>query len=135
MVIRYIKNLINEIVKLKRETIISDYIKGMERPEVKDKYLKRWIRNILSSIGSVNKELDNIGIKSQNISNTARNSPKKGMNLAISLTNVNNREQTLELNTTSNLESLIAYKNKLQQNYVNIFTLIYDFSRHLQSRQ
>jgi len=50
MVIRYIKNLINELVKLKKDSIVNDYLKGVEMHRVKDKYIKRWIRNVLLSI-------------------------------------------------------------------------------------
>ena len=51
MVIRYIKNLINELVKLKKDSIVNDYLKGVEMHRVKDKYIKRWIRNVLLSMG------------------------------------------------------------------------------------
>lgn len=50
MIIRYIKNLINELVKLKRDSIIQDYMNSVEKQQTKDKYIKRWIRNILSAL-------------------------------------------------------------------------------------
>ena len=51
MVIRYIKNLINELVKLRKDSIKLDYLKALDnRPDTKDKYLKRWITNILTSL-------------------------------------------------------------------------------------
>lgn len=60
MIVRYIKNLVNEIVQLKREGIVQDYIKSVEQHTVKDKYIKRWIRNILSSLSKKEETLGNI---------------------------------------------------------------------------
>jgi hypothetical protein len=48
--IRYIKNLISEIVKLKKESVIQDYMRSVELHDCADKYIKTWIKNILSSI-------------------------------------------------------------------------------------
>lgn len=53
-VIRYIKNLINELVKLKKESICNDYLKSVELHSIKDKHIKRWIRNILNNINEAN---------------------------------------------------------------------------------
>jgi hypothetical protein len=50
MLIRYIKNLISEIVKLKKESVIQDYMRGVELHDNCDKYIKTWIKNILCSI-------------------------------------------------------------------------------------
>jgi hypothetical protein len=52
MIIRYIKNLISEIVKLKHDTVIENYVNSVEKHEITDKYLKKWIKNILSSISN-----------------------------------------------------------------------------------
>ena len=48
VVIKYIKNLINEIVKIKKNKIIEDYNKGVKSNSVPDKYIAVWIKNCLS---------------------------------------------------------------------------------------
>ena len=50
-VILSLKNLLIEMTKLKKEAIIEDYIKGVETHEIHDKYIKRWIKNTLDSLG------------------------------------------------------------------------------------
>jgi hypothetical protein len=87
MVLRYIKNLINELVKLKKDNIVNDYLKGVEYHRMKDKYIKRWIRNVLIAL---------------NEGNSTTN--------ATSNSNLSSRGQP------NNLDQLIAYKNRLQQN-------------------
>ena len=110
-VIRYIKNLINELVKLRKESIIDDYIRGVEKHSKKDNHLKKWIKSILSSVTSVsnNPSTSNISNASKEEKNTiSASSPKSPTNETTSSQN--------------NIENLIAYKNKLQQNNkVNIF--------------
>jgi hypothetical protein len=89
MVIRYIKNLINELVKLKKDSIVNDYLKGVEMHRVKDKYIKRWIRNVLLSIS-----------ESKAACSTKVNS---GMN-------INPIHTTRQTTSTDNTQ---AYKNKV----------------------
>ena len=89
MVIRYIKNLINELVKLKKDSIVNDYLKGVEMHRVKDKYIKRWIRNVLLSIS-----------ESKATSSTKVNS---GLN-------INPIHSTRQTTSTDNTQ---AYKNKI----------------------
>ena len=48
VLIKYIKNLINEIVKIKKNKIIEDYNKGVKSNSVPDKYIAVWIKNCLS---------------------------------------------------------------------------------------
>lgn len=89
MVIRYIKNLINELVKLKKDSIVNDYLKGVEMHRVKDKYIKRWIRNVLLSISDTK----------------ALSSTKVNSGLNINPIN-NGRQQTSS-------DNIHAYKNKI----------------------
>lgn len=105
-VIRYIKNLINELVKLKNESIKLDYLKGVDRPEVKDKYIKKWIINILASL---------------EVSENKKNNQEP---LAQSVSFNNLSQSFISSDPSNNIENLIAYKNKLQQTNVNkIFDL------------
>lgn len=48
VVIKYIKNLINEMVKIKKNKIIEDYADGVKNHEVPDKYIIVWIKNCLT---------------------------------------------------------------------------------------
>ena len=48
VVIKYIKNLINEMVKIKKSKIIDDYTKGVRNHSIQDKYIIVWIKNCLS---------------------------------------------------------------------------------------
>jgi hypothetical protein len=105
MVIRYIKNLINELVKLKKDAIVNDYLKGVEMHRVKDKYIKRWIRNVLLSMSEINK---------------ASSSGK----VSSAYSNLN----TMTANTSrqpASSDNLQPFKNKVQQTHVNIFYLIF----------
>ena len=104
MVIRYIKNLINEIVKLKKESIVDDYTKGVDKHKIKDKYIKRWIRNILSSL-NINTDLNE-----STFMNTIQTHVYNANNTVNNTSNINNLQSSKQ-----NIENLIAYKNKLQQ--------------------
>jgi hypothetical protein len=98
MVIRYIKNLINELVKLKKDMIVNDYLRGVEMHRVKDKYIKRWIRNVLLSISDNNKAATtNKGNTNYpNVNTTAANTSR-------------------QINSSDNVG---MHKNKGQQNHV-----------------
>ena len=130
MVIRYIKNLINELVKLRKDAIKLDYLKGVDRPEVKDKYLKRWITNILASLqsntGNSLNELNNLD-NNENRDLIMNTNSNVNLMTSQSFAKDSNRED-------NDIESLIAYKNKLQQTNVNNSIIIYLlFIRHIQS--
>ena len=51
MIIRYIKNFIIDIVKIKKTDIMEDYNKSIGNNQYKDKYIYNWIRSTLDSIG------------------------------------------------------------------------------------
>jgi hypothetical protein len=99
MVIRYIKNLVNELVKLRNEAIKLDYLKGVDRPDVKDKYMKKWIINILASM------------EHSDGKKTERNTLTQSVSMTQSFVS--------ESTPSNNIENLIAYKNKLQQSNVS----------------
>ncbi|MCQ2818180.1 MAG: hypothetical protein MJ252_13015, partial [archaeon] len=46
--IKFAKNLINEIVKIKKRAILADYKKGLASREIQDKYILKWIKNYLN---------------------------------------------------------------------------------------
>ncbi len=145
MVIRYIKNLINELVKLRKDSIKLDYLKALDnRPDTKDKYLKRWITNILTSLSpqaqtqggnlnlgasinisnfntiSNNEQIfDNSNVGSRNANYNFQN-PSMTMSQSF-VENKNNFDTNSGMYIGNNIESLIAYKNKLQQSNVLIF--------------
>ena len=108
MVIRYIKNLVNEIVKLKGDAVINDYYNGVESHQDKDKYIKRWIKNILTSIKTEQPGLTN--------------TMSTGLLLESSPGHINIMESTLNTpSNNSNMDNLLAYKTKLQQTKEVIF--------------
>lgn len=49
MGIRIVKTLVHEMVKVKRHSILDSY-KVVERHEVEDKHLHRWIKIILNTL-------------------------------------------------------------------------------------
>ena len=51
MIIRFIKNFIIDIVKMKKLDIMEDYNKSIKNHQYKDKYLLNWIKTTLESIG------------------------------------------------------------------------------------
>lgn len=100
MVIRYIKNLINELVKLKKDAIVNDYLKGVEMHRIKDKYIKRWIRNVLLSMSDNNK-------------------PASSNKVSSSYSNIN----TMTANTsrqTSSSDNMQSFKTKVHQTNVKL---------------
>jgi hypothetical protein len=58
MIIKFIKNFVYEFIKIKKEDIIGDY-RLVEKHSFKDKYIIKWIKNILNSINNNN---DNINL-------------------------------------------------------------------------
>jgi len=52
MIVRFIKNFVYELVKIKKEEIIVYYNRLVDKHPQKDKYIKKWIRSILSSFES-----------------------------------------------------------------------------------
>ena len=70
MIIVSLRNLLNELVRTKKDDIIIDYNKGVENHNIKDKYIKKWIKNELDIINcslpksnSTNNNLRNLPIK------------------------------------------------------------------------
>lgn len=112
MIIRFIKNFIYEIVKIKREGIVGDY-RLVERHSDKDKYIKKWIKSILASLNNNNDnndfstEMKGITVKKmdKSDSNSSRNdskkisvSPlKKNMNSYHNNSNYNNVRNTINI--------------------------------------
>jgi hypothetical protein len=111
MVIRYVKNLINELVKLRNEAIKLDYLKGVDRPDVKDKYIKKWIVNILASIEQPETKRPSTAAIGNQLKDNLSSSTSMN-HLAMSQSFVSTES------ASSNIENLIAYKNKLQQSNV-----------------
>ena len=60
MIIRFIKNFIIDIVKIKKTDIMEDYNKSVANSQYKDKYIYSWIKSTLESIGyTIPEENDN----------------------------------------------------------------------------
>ncbi len=51
MIIRFIKNFIIDVVKIKKTDIMEDYNKSVGNHQYKDKYIITWIKTTLESIG------------------------------------------------------------------------------------
>ena len=78
LIIRFIKNFIIDMVKIKKEDILEDYNKSIANNQYKDKYIYNWIMNTLESLTYIEKE-DNMG----------NNDLSKSINLRSSSTNMN----------------------------------------------
>jgi hypothetical protein len=140
MVIRYIKNLINELVKIRKDAIKLDYLKALDNTNNKDKYLKRWITNILSSMSPGNNinmnnfntvSNNNVDINDLNYSRNTMNTGNnyRENNLMMSQSFIDNRGFNYDTNSTignnqynyngNNIDNLIAYKNRLKESNVS----------------
>ena len=75
MVIRFIRNLINDLVKLKSSKILLDY-NLVKNHGVNDKYILKWIKNTLNIIQTERE--NNLNIMKQY--STSNNNPQKNIN-------------------------------------------------------
>ena len=87
MIIRFIKNFIIDIVKIKKREILEDYNRSIANNQYKDKYIYNWITNTLESLELSENEEDNNNIiinnelsKSGNIRSTSSNMNKNRLN-------------------------------------------------------
>ena len=79
MIIRFIKNLIIDIVKIKKGKILEDYNKSILNNQYKDKYIYNWIINALETLDYTENEEDNF----------SNNDLSKNTNFRSSSTNMN----------------------------------------------
>ncbi len=107
MIIISIRNLLNELIRAKKEEIILDYNKGVENHHIKDNYIKRWIKNELDEI---HKNL----IKSHSNSNI-RNMPIR-VNQSPSINDIDENEKKKR-----DIEEMV--KNKLKEKKIQIDNL------------
>ena len=94
MIIRFIKNIIIEIVKIKKTDIMEDYNKSIKNSQYKDKYIYNWIKSTLESLGcSMPGENENNDLNENNISNNDNednnNNVKTTSNNRSTSTNIN----------------------------------------------
>ena len=83
MIIRFIKNFIIDMVKIKREEIMDDYNKYIAESQYKDKYIYNWIMNTLQSLDYTENEsnIDNNDLyRSGNIKPSNNSTNKNKLN-------------------------------------------------------
>ena len=83
MIIRFIKNFIIDMVKIKKEEIMDDYNKYIAESQYKDKYIYNWIMNTLQSLDYTENEsnIDNNELyRSGNIKPSNNNMNKNKLN-------------------------------------------------------
>jgi len=125
MIIRFIKNFIYELVKIKKEEIVIDY-RLVEKNIQNDKYIKKWIKSILSSFE--NEKTDKyIVVNNKNNSEICNNSNNKEDNIFKKSNNNNVRDnyilknqspnKVININNTSNS---CNNTNSQSHNYNNI---------------
>ena len=108
MIIISIRNLLNELVRAKKEEIIIDYNKVIENHHIKDKYIKKWIKNELDEI---NKNL----IKSH--SNTNIRNMTIRVNQSPSINEIDEKNEKKK----KDIEEMV--KNKLKEKKIQIDNL------------
>ena len=79
MIIRFIKNLIIDLVKIKKRKILEDYNKSILNNQYKDKYIYNWIMSALETLDYTENDEDNF----------ANNDLSKSTNMRSSSTNMN----------------------------------------------
>ena len=60
MIIRFIKNLIIDLVKIKKGKILEDYNKSILNNQYKDKYIYNWIMSALETLDYTENDEDNL---------------------------------------------------------------------------
>ena len=50
IIIKFIKNLINDMVKSRKEKIVEDYVQSVKNHQISDKYIISWIKNSLDNL-------------------------------------------------------------------------------------
>ena len=130
MIIRFIKNLIIDLVKIKKDKILEDYNKSIANNQYKDKYIYNWIINALETLELTENEEDNsifnindlskstnLRSSSTNINkNRLINTDKKGENGGFILSNINNNIGSIN---NLNKKSVIIVKKHVNNNINN----------------
>ena len=130
MIIRFIKNFIIDMVKLKKREIMEDYNRSIANNQYKDKYIYNWITNTLESLEfSENEDNNNNNIinnelsKSGNIRSTSTNMNKNR------LINTDKKKENggfiFEGNNNNNLnkKSVIIVKKHASNNMNNRYNI------------
>ena len=89
MIIRFIKNFIIDIVKIKKTDILEDYNKSIGNNQYKDKYIYNWIRSTLESIGCMSGDENDNDSNENNINSDDNEVVKTGSNIRSTSTNIN----------------------------------------------
>ena len=117
MIIRFIKNFIIDVVKIKKEYIMEDYIKSVRNSGYKDNYMFKWIKGTLDSLGGSLPDIENKDANENNNSiennetvkvfnkNRSRSTNIKRIN------NVNKKRENRQLNFEGNkkLSNIVNY--------------------------
>ena len=101
VILRFIKNFINDIVKYKKTDIMEDYNKSIGNSQYKDKYIYDWIKSSLKSIGcDMPGETENNDTNENNIINDNINENNESAK-----TSNNNRSTSTNINKNRNNNS------------------------------
>jgi len=103
IIIKFLKNVVFEFAKIKNDAIITEYIKFVEKIDVKDKFIKLWIKEYMNS----NSDLSNAKVEgTTRISTSIISKNEKFNNNA-----ENDKSAFFNLNFKANEESNICYDN------------------------
>ena len=117
MTVKFIKNFIIDVVKIKKEGALEDYNKLIKNHKFKDKYIYNWIKNTLLMIKNVEANKQTI---SDNISKSALNKTYNE--------DFENENETIDKNQSETINS----ENKLNNN--NIYEInSQNFNNNLKS--
>ena len=129
MIIRFIKNFIIDMVKIKKEEIMDDYNKYIAESQYKDKYIYNWIMNTLQSLDYTENEsnIDNNELyRSGNIkpSNNSTNKNKlTGSNSSSNNNNLNKRSVIIvKKHANNNINNRYNMNNFNSQNEIKNVT-------------
>ena len=132
MIIKFIKNFIIDMAKIKKEEILEDYNKSVANNQYKDKYIYNWIMNTLETLEYNEKEDKDELSKSINIRSSStnmnknriiNNSDKKKENGGFNLDEKKSLGNNNSINNLSKKSVIIVKKhanNSINNRYNNI---------------
>ena len=139
LIIRFIKNLIIDLVKIKKDKILEDYNKSIANNQYKDKYIYNWIITALESLEFKEDEEDNFIYNTNNDLRTSSttmnknrsiNTDKKGENGGFNLSNniigntnnLNKKSVIIVKKHANNINNRYNFNNYNTQNSGNNIT-------------
>jgi hypothetical protein len=99
--LKYIKNLILELVRLRKDTVFQDYLRAVRNHDYEDRYIKVWIKNMIVNMSQNN---NNDGEYEYQNTVASRNVGKNNIlteGAVEQQSNINNLRQTLSSKSTT----------------------------------